>query len=174
MNPDDAIDFSREAIRMCVMIGGPILAVTLVVGLLVGIGQAVTQVHDQSFSTVPKILLVLVTIGLALPWFSDTMIDFSAEAFGKPVMMTGDFASSNGVGIAQVESDKTRQTSVPIRLAAATLPQTDSAKRGSIHRTSIPKMPAAPSAPNLLTPSPNPFQLPSYRYEKRDTGNHEG
>ena len=64
MNPDDAIDFSREAIKTCMMVGGPILVASLLLGLLIGVFQAMTQVQDQTVSFVPKILLLIVMIGL--------------------------------------------------------------------------------------------------------------
>jgi len=59
MNPQDAIDFSREAIKTCIMVGGPILVASLLIGLIVGVIQAMTQVQDQTVSFVPKILLLL-------------------------------------------------------------------------------------------------------------------
>lgn len=86
MDPQDAIDFSREAITTCITIGGPILAVSLAIGLLVSIFQAMTQLHDQSISFVPKILLLLVTIAVFLPWLSGKMIDFTKYSLEKPVV----------------------------------------------------------------------------------------
>jgi flagellar biosynthetic protein FliQ len=86
MDPQDAIDFSREAITTCIAIGGPILAVSLAIGLLVSIFQAMTQLHDQSISFVPKILLLLVTIAVCLPWLSGKMIDFTKYSLEKPVV----------------------------------------------------------------------------------------
>jgi flagellar biosynthetic protein FliQ len=103
MNPESVIDLSREAIQVCMMIGGPLLAVSLVVGLLIGLTQAVTQVHDQSISTVPKILIVLMVVGLALPWFSEVMMDFSKDVFGTPMMAV---SSSRNSTTDQAEESK--------------------------------------------------------------------
>jgi flagellar biosynthetic protein FliQ len=85
MNPDDAIDFSREAIKTCMMVGGPILAASLVIGLLIGVFQAMTQVQDQTVSFVPKILLLVILIGLCLPWLTDNMMAFAKQSFEKPM-----------------------------------------------------------------------------------------
>ena len=85
MNPQDAIDFSREAIKTCMLVGGPILVASLLIGLLVGVFQAMTQVQDQTVSFVPKILLLLVTIGLCLPWLTDQMLEFARLSFEKPM-----------------------------------------------------------------------------------------
>jgi len=85
MNPDDAIDFSREAIKTCMMVGGPILLASLLIGLLIGVFQAMTQVQDQTVSFVPKILLLIVLIGLCLPWLTDRMMGFAKQSFEKPM-----------------------------------------------------------------------------------------
>ena len=85
MNPQDAIDFSREALKTCMMVGGPILVASLLIGLLVGVFQAMTQVQDQTVSFVPKIILLILMIGLCLPWLTNQMLDFSKQAFEKPM-----------------------------------------------------------------------------------------
>ena len=52
MDPQDAIDLGREAIITALMIGSPVLLVGVVVGLLIGLVQAVTQIQDQTLSFV--------------------------------------------------------------------------------------------------------------------------
>jgi flagellar biosynthetic protein FliQ len=85
MNPQDAIDFSREAIKTCMMIGGPILIASFVIGLIVGVFQAMTQVQDQTVSFVPKILALILTVGLLLPWCTDHLLDFARTSFERPM-----------------------------------------------------------------------------------------
>ena len=85
MNPQEAIDLSREAIKTCMLVGGPILAASLLIGLIVGVIQAMTQVQDQTVSFVPKILLLLLMIGVCLPWLTERMVDFSTESFSIPM-----------------------------------------------------------------------------------------
>ena len=85
MNPDHAIDMGREAIHTVMRVGGPILLVGVVVGILIGIVQAMTQVQDQTVSFVPKVILMLLCLGLALPWFADQMLDFARTSFEKPM-----------------------------------------------------------------------------------------
>ena len=84
MNPEDAIDLGREALMTCFHVGGPILVVGLMIGLALGLLQAMTQVQDQTVSFVPKILLVMVAIALALPWISEKMMDFAEHSFSSP------------------------------------------------------------------------------------------
>ena len=87
MDAQEAIDLGREAIRACMMIGGPILVISLLVGLAIGMMQAMTQVQDQTVSFVPKLLIVMVGIAICLPWLSDRMIEFSHDVLSKPMMM---------------------------------------------------------------------------------------
>lgn len=105
MDPQPAIDFGREAIRTCLMIGGPILLATLILGLLISVLQAMTQLHDQAISFVPKILLLLVTIAACLPWFASQLMDFSRTALGTPMLlpMSMQVASESAESIASLE-----------------------------------------------------------------------
>ena len=58
-------------------LGGPVLAVALVVGLAVSIFQAVTQVHEMTLTFIPKIIAVGGTLILVLPWALTRMLDFT-------------------------------------------------------------------------------------------------
>lgn len=88
VNPEDAVELGREALKACLMLGGPIIMIGLLVGLGIGLLQAMTQVQDQTVSVVPKILLMFVGIGLALPWLSEKMIDFTKTSFQSPLVHT--------------------------------------------------------------------------------------
>ena len=90
MDPQDAIDLSQEAIRTCIFVGGPILAASLLIGLVVSLIQSMTQLHDQSIAFVPKILLLLVAIAVCLPWLTDRMLEFTKYSLGK----ASDFSDS--------------------------------------------------------------------------------
>lgn len=79
MAPQDAIDVAREAIVMMLTVSAPVLACGLAVGLLIGILQAMTQVQESTLSFVPKIVAMLVVLGLSLPWLIDQMVYFSRE-----------------------------------------------------------------------------------------------
>ena len=86
VNPEDAVDLGREALKACMLVGGPIVVLGLVVGLVVGVLQAMTQVQDQTVSFVPKILVMILGIGIALPWLSDKMVDYTKSAFETPMI----------------------------------------------------------------------------------------
>jgi flagellar biosynthetic protein FliQ len=60
----------------------PVLGASLVVGLLVSVFQAVTQLQEPTLTFIPKILAVVVIIVIAGPWMMNTMIDYTVELFG--------------------------------------------------------------------------------------------
>ncbi len=79
MTIDQAVELSRAAVLLTLMIGAPVLAIAVVVGLLISILQAVTQVQDQTISFVPKIVAMLVTLAYILPWVINRMIAYSTD-----------------------------------------------------------------------------------------------
>jgi flagellar biosynthesis protein FliQ len=71
------IDWSREALRMALLLGGPPLLAALAVGLLVGIGQTLTQLHEPVVAFVPRLLVVLLVVIAILPWLLGRWILFA-------------------------------------------------------------------------------------------------
>jgi flagellar biosynthetic protein FliQ len=79
MDPQDAIDLGREAIRMALLIGSPVLLAGMIVGLLVGLFQALTQIQEQTIAFVPKIAAMVLVLSLTLPWLIAQMVRYSSE-----------------------------------------------------------------------------------------------
>ena len=79
MNIDQAIELSRGAVMLTLMIGAPVMLIAVVVGLLISILQAVTQLQDQTLSFVPKIVAMLLATLYVLPWIMNQMIDYSTN-----------------------------------------------------------------------------------------------
>lgn len=77
MNPEDAIDLTREALMTALLIGAPILLVGVVMGLLIGLLQALTQIQDQTISFVPKIVAMILAVAFCLPWLVQRMMEYS-------------------------------------------------------------------------------------------------
>lgn len=79
--PADAVDLVRDTLMTTLMIATPILGAGLIVGLLISLFQAVTQIQEQTLTFVPKIIaMILVCIAL-LGWLTTTLIDFATEMF---------------------------------------------------------------------------------------------
>ena len=81
MLTDDAIDLIREALMLALTLGGPIIAVGLVVGLIVAVFQAATQIQDQTFALVPKLLAMFAAALLLLPWLATRLVEFAQRMF---------------------------------------------------------------------------------------------
>jgi flagellar biosynthetic protein FliQ len=79
MNPDVAVNLGREAVNVALVIGSPVLVAGLVVGLIVGLLQAVTQIQEQTVSFVPKLVVTVLVLSLALPWIVGEMVHYSRE-----------------------------------------------------------------------------------------------
>ena len=77
MTPNEAIDLVRDAILMSLIVGAPLLLVGMLVGLAIGLIQALTQIQDQTVSTVPKLVAMTLAIIVCLPWLTDRMLDYS-------------------------------------------------------------------------------------------------
>ena len=70
MTPEFVVSFAQEAIRITILVSTPMLSLALVIGMIISIFQAVTQIQEMTLTFVPKILVVL----LALLFFSSWML----------------------------------------------------------------------------------------------------
>lgn len=86
MEPQDAVELGKQAIQVCLVVGGPILLVGLLIGLVIGSLQSMTGIHDQTVSFVPKILLTIIAIALALPWLSQRLVDYTRQSLQRPTI----------------------------------------------------------------------------------------
>jgi len=79
MNPQAAVDLSREALVIATLIAAPALVAGMVVGLVIGLLQALTQIQEQTVAFVPKLLAMAVAIGLTLPWVLTRLLEYTRE-----------------------------------------------------------------------------------------------
>jgi len=82
MSPDMiqvAVDLTRRALLITLQLSLPVLAVGMVVGFLISLLQAVTQIQEQTLSFIPKILAVAATLFLTLPWTLNVLVDYTRE-----------------------------------------------------------------------------------------------
>ncbi len=79
MTEQTVIDIAGKAIMVAMKIAAPALISTLVVGLLVSIVQAATQINEQTLSFIPKIIILSLTLAIAGPWILQTMMNFTIE-----------------------------------------------------------------------------------------------
>lgn len=89
MTTDFVIWITREVLTTAIYILLPVLGTTLIIGLTVGIIQAVTQVHEMTLAFVPKIVFVGIVIFIMLPWFLDLIVGLYLEIFNQIILVSG-------------------------------------------------------------------------------------
>jgi flagellar biosynthesis protein FliQ len=83
MDVTHVIDWSREALRMTLTLGGPLLLVALLVGLVVNVGQTLTQLHEPVVGLIPRIAAVALVLLCLLPWLLDRWVLFARDLIGS-------------------------------------------------------------------------------------------
>lgn len=73
-----AIDLVRHAVMLSLQVAAPLLATALIVGLLVSMFQAVTQLQEQTLTFIPKLLVIATVFVLALPWALNRLVEYLA------------------------------------------------------------------------------------------------
>ena len=81
MTHDMAIQVGREALFMVMLVAAPMLGLGLIVGVVVSIFQATTQIQEQTLVFVPKIIATFVAILLFGPWILGMLVDYTREIF---------------------------------------------------------------------------------------------
>ncbi len=81
MTIEQAVELTRNALGLTLLLGAPIMLVAAVIGLLISVLQAVTQLQDQTLSFVPKIIAMALAGLFVLPWMIQKMMDYSAGVF---------------------------------------------------------------------------------------------
>lgn len=79
MAPEGVIAVLQEALRVLLLVVGPLLVAGFVVGLLVSLLQAATQMNDMTISFVPKLAAGLAVLVLTGPWLLQIMVDFTRQ-----------------------------------------------------------------------------------------------
>lgn len=72
---------SRQTFETILLVGGPVLLVSLIIGVLISIFQAITQLQEITMTFVPKIIAVLITLLIALPWMVNVLVGFTRSIF---------------------------------------------------------------------------------------------
>lgn len=80
MDPQQVLTIGRDGLLTLLTVCAPLLVVVLVVGLVVSILQAATQIHEATLSFVPKLLAAFATLGIAGPWMLSTLVDYIQRA----------------------------------------------------------------------------------------------
>ena len=78
MSPGLAVDLIRHAVTLALLVASPLLATALLVGIVVSVIQAVTQIQEQALTFVPKLLAMSAIFVLLLPWLLGQLVSYLA------------------------------------------------------------------------------------------------
>ena len=81
MGQADVIELGRQGIQVALLVAGPLLMISLVIGLVISLFQVATSIQDVTLTFVPKIVAVAVALLLIGPWMLRTLIDFTRQLF---------------------------------------------------------------------------------------------
>jgi len=81
MGIDEATDLLREALLLALIASAPVLLAGLLVGLVISLFQALTQIQEQTLVFVPKIVAMVAVAVLVLPWTAGRLVEFTATLF---------------------------------------------------------------------------------------------
>ncbi len=79
MDPQEAINLGRQALWTMLLIGSPVLVAGLVVGVVIGLFQALTQIQEQTVAFVPKIIVMALVLSATLPWLIAQMVQYTSS-----------------------------------------------------------------------------------------------
>ncbi len=83
MTPEYVISVGREAMQVAFLLAAPPLITALVVGLVISIFQAVTQIQEMTLAIIPKMVGVLLALMVTFPWLLETITTFTANVFNS-------------------------------------------------------------------------------------------
>ena len=83
MTDDMVIQIGTEAIKTTIFLAGPLLLATLVIGLIVSIFQAVTQINEATLTFIPKMLAVALVLGVMSPWMLQILSHYATVVLGS-------------------------------------------------------------------------------------------
>ena len=81
MTPESVMTMGRTAMEVTLMVSAPLLLVALIIGLIVSIFQAATQINEATLSFIPKLVGIFVALIVAGPWMLSVMLDYMRQVF---------------------------------------------------------------------------------------------
>lgn len=90
MNTDTVIAIGHNALVTTVMMAAPLLVSALIVGLVVGMFQAATQINEMTLSFIPKLLVLVLVLMITGPWIVTTLTDYSRNLIVEVIPMVID------------------------------------------------------------------------------------
>ena len=85
MNIDQVTEVVREGVWVALKLGGPMLILSMMVGVFIAIFQAVTQIHEQTLSFILKLTVVILVLLVGGGWMMETLLEYARKLFALPM-----------------------------------------------------------------------------------------
>ncbi len=89
MTPESVMTLGQQAIELTLMLAAPLLLSALVIGLVVSVFQAATQINEQTLSFIPKLVGIFLMLIFMGPWMVSMMVDFIQRLYGNIPWLVG-------------------------------------------------------------------------------------
>lgn len=80
---DQATDLIRHTLVLTLLVSAPMLGIGLIVGVIVSLFQAVTQIQEQTLTFVPKIVAMVASVILLFPWMGHHLVEYATQILGQ-------------------------------------------------------------------------------------------
>ena len=89
MTPESVMTLGQQALELTLMVSAPPLLAALIIGLVVSIFQAATQINEMTLSFIPKLIGMFVVLIISGPWMVNMMVDYIQRLFGSIPWLVG-------------------------------------------------------------------------------------
>ena len=83
MDAETVVTIGQQALKVVLLVSGPMLVAGMLVGLVISVFQAATQINEMTMTFVPKIITVFVVLVISLPWAIGQLTDFTRAMFER-------------------------------------------------------------------------------------------
>jgi flagellar biosynthetic protein FliQ len=89
MTPETVLSIGQQALQVTVLLSAPLLLSALVIGVLIGMFQAATQINEMTLSFIPKLLVLVIALFVAGPWMLQLLVDYTQRLIGNIPFLIG-------------------------------------------------------------------------------------
>ncbi|MBS1960986.1 MAG: flagellar biosynthesis protein FliQ [Bdellovibrionales bacterium] len=83
MSEDIVMQIASETLKTMVLIAGPMLIAAMVIGIIVSVLQAITQINEATLTFIPKMVAIILVLVILAPWMMEVLQNYSSEIFGN-------------------------------------------------------------------------------------------
>jgi flagellar biosynthetic protein FliQ len=83
MSEDIVMQIAAETMKTMILIAGPMLIAAMVIGIIVSVLQAITQINEATLTFIPKMIAILIVLAVMAPWMMEVLRNYSSEIFGN-------------------------------------------------------------------------------------------